>query len=234
MPEPIKEIALSRYAARVLAARPELAAELAGPQPFGRHEMAQALAAPPGESEAQFKRRLRRLRQQVLLRAMVRDLAGRASLDEVCAAMSDLAELALEACVKFLGCNELIVVGMGKLGGRELNVSSDIDLVFLNFSGKPEGLEDQAKKLIRLLSGAAPLLVPGGRLVAITCSLEAEENEGVVAAFLAAHPGFSRLPLEEVLVPPLAAGIEGPGAWRILPGADHDGFSVSVLEKARK
>ena len=152
MPEPIQETALSRYAARLLAARPELAAQIVSPRPFGRHEMARALTAPAEESEAQFKRRLRRLRQEVLLRVMARDLAGRAGLDEVCATMSDLAELALEACVKFLGCDALIVVGMGKLGGRELNVSSDIDLVFVQEKEVDAVILEKAKKLIQLLS----------------------------------------------------------------------------------
>ena len=152
MPEPIQETALSRYAARLLAARPELAAQIVSPRPFGRHEMARALTAPAGESEAQFKRRLRRLRQEVLLRVMARDLAGRAGLDEVCAAMSDLAELALEACVKFLGCDALIVVGMGKLGGCELNVSSDIDLVFVQEKEVDAVILEKAKKLIQLLA----------------------------------------------------------------------------------
>ncbi len=152
MPEPIKEIGFSRYAARLLAARPELAAEIVSPLPFGRDEMARALAAAEGKSAEDLKRRLRRLRQQVLLRVMARDLSGRAGLDEVCAAMSDLAELALEACVKFLGCGELIVVGMGKLGGRELNVSSDIDLVFLHPDKNSSELLMAGKKLIHLLS----------------------------------------------------------------------------------
>ncbi|HZF10601.1 MAG TPA: transcription antitermination factor NusB [Thermoanaerobaculia bacterium] len=91
-----------------------------------------------------------------------------------------------------------------------------------------------SEQALRLLGGAAPLVVPGGCLVAITCSLEAEENEGVAARFLASHGELSPLPLEEVLAPPLAAGIAGPGSWRLLAGADHDGFSVNVLRKARK
>jgi 16S rRNA (cytosine967-C5)-methyltransferase len=89
-----------------------------------------------------------------------------------------------------------------------------------------------SRQALRLLEGTAPLVAPGGRLVAITCSLEREENEDVMARFLATHPELSLLPLERLLESPVAAGITGPGAWRILTGGDHDGFSVQVLAKA--
>lgn len=89
-----------------------------------------------------------------------------------------------------------------------------------------------SRQALRLLEGTAPLVAPGGRLVAITCSLEREENEDVVARFLATHPELSLLPLEGSLESPVAAGITGPGAWRILTGGDHDGFTVHVLAKA--
>lgn len=89
------------------------------------------------------------------------------------------------------------------------------------------------RQALRLMNGAAPLVEPGGLLLAITCSLEREENEDVVSRFLATHPDFTRMPLEEVLETPLASGVSGPGTWRVLTGADHDGFSVGVLAKAR-
>jgi len=91
-----------------------------------------------------------------------------------------------------------------------------------------------SQQALRLLAGVAPLVRPGGLLVAITCSLEAEENEQVAASFLDAHPDFERLPLDGRLDPPLIQGILGPGAWQVLTGDDHDGFSVSVLAKARR
>jgi glutamate-ammonia-ligase adenylyltransferase len=82
----------------------------------------------------------------VFLRVLARDLGGLAELDEVCGAMTALAELSiatalgtlepeLEAEIGTPTANgkrqRLVVVGMGKLGGGELNVSSDIDLIFL-------------------------------------------------------------------------------------------------------
>src|SRR2546428_2416906 len=147
MSEPIDEIASSRYAARLVAARPELAAELADPAAFSRDEMAHALAGAQHDDEAGLKRRFRQLRQRVLLRVMARALAGRADLAEVCGTMSDLAELALQVALEHANAalraefgtprspagdvQQLVIVGMGKLGGRELNVSSDVDLVLV-------------------------------------------------------------------------------------------------------
>src|SRR6266851_4543914 len=154
MSEPIEEIASSRYAARLLAARPELAVELVDPAAFSRDEMACALEGTEHDDEAALKRRLRRLRQRVVLRVMARDLSRRADLDEVCGAMSDLAELEISTALRWLGAEDLVVVGMGKLGGRELNVSSDIDLVFLYLGAmdQQERYETAGKKLIRLLA----------------------------------------------------------------------------------
>jgi glutamate-ammonia-ligase adenylyltransferase len=149
MSEALLKLRASRFAQRLLAARPELAAELDEPQPFTRAEMLNALDA-AGDDE--LKRALRRLRNRVLLRLMARDLSGRAGLDEVCGAMTDLAEVSIEAVLG--NREELVVVGMGKLGGRELNVSSDIDLVFL-YPGSADAQERHervGRRLIRLLS----------------------------------------------------------------------------------
>ena len=147
MPDLIRKNALSRYASKLLAARPELAAELGATQGFSGEEMVRALAGAPQDDEVAIKRRLRRLRQRVLLRVMSRDLDGAADLGEVCETMSALADASIGCALAWAerqyaarhgaprtssGARcDLVVVGMGKLGGRELNVSSDIDLVFL-------------------------------------------------------------------------------------------------------
>ncbi|HEU4440552.1 MAG TPA: bifunctional glutamine synthetase adenylyltransferase/deadenyltransferase, partial [Burkholderiales bacterium] len=149
MSQTLRQLGLSRFAQRLLAARPALAAELADPVPFTRVEMENALASPEDD-----KRALRQLRNRVVLRVMARDLAGLADLDEVCGTMSDLAEVCINFALKCVDCADLLVVGMGKLGGRELNVSSDVDLVFL-YDGShetAERYERAGRHLIRLLS----------------------------------------------------------------------------------
>ncbi|HEY1289958.1 MAG TPA: bifunctional [glutamate--ammonia ligase]-adenylyl-L-tyrosine phosphorylase/[glutamate--ammonia-ligase] adenylyltransferase [Burkholderiales bacterium] len=153
MSDSIRKLADSRYASRVLEAHPELAQELSLPGPFAREEMAAALEGAAADDEAGLMRRLRRLRSRVLLRVMARDLCGLADLDEVCGTMSELAELSIAAALQE---KALIVVAMGKLGGRELNVSSDIDLVFVHAGGldDQERWEQAGRRLIRLLAAA--------------------------------------------------------------------------------
>jgi glutamate-ammonia-ligase adenylyltransferase len=165
MPDPIRKITLSRYAVERLAADSALAAEAdlsgAARAPFSAAEIARALEGARSDDEAAFKRRLRRLRQRVLLRTMARDLAGRVDdpvqLAEVCQTTSELAEQTIRAALDWLGDSELIVVAMGKLGGRELNVSSDIDLVFVHpgmdeDSADLQALERTGRRLIALLN----------------------------------------------------------------------------------
>ena len=71
--------------------------------------------------------------------------------------------------------------------------------------------QDKLSALVKLqatiLDRAAALVVPGGRLVYSTCSLEPEENEKQVADFLARHPGFALV--EEIASNPLETGHDG-------------------------
>jgi 16S rRNA (cytosine967-C5)-methyltransferase len=87
-----------------------------------------------------------------------------------------------------------------------------------------------ARQADRLLAGVAPLVAAGGLLVAITCSLEPEENEEVVARCRERRPELVPEPLATV-GPPLDRWVAGPGCWRVLPDEDHDGFTVHVLRR---
>ena len=94
---------------------------------------------------------LRMFRQQQMLRIAWRDLAGWAPLDEVLHDLSALADACISTALDWLGRQALqrlgvsagkfspglVVLGMGKLGARELNFSSDIDLIFAYPDGEP-------------------------------------------------------------------------------------------------
>jgi len=115
---------LSRYVSRVANARPAVVEDLErrNAAPFTREEMREALT---GEPEG-LSRRLRALRERVMVTLAHRDLNDLAPLAEVLATMTALAEESIAAAVASTGTS-LIVAGLGKLGGEELNVSSDVD-----------------------------------------------------------------------------------------------------------
>ncbi len=128
--------------------------------------------------ESAFMAALRAHRQRSMLRIAWRDLAGWAPLEETLESLTSLADDCIETALAYSARtlaarhgwpgmdetgsrNELMVMAMGKLGARELNFSSDIDLVFLYASnGRSEGQRPldhetwftrQARHLIRLL-----------------------------------------------------------------------------------
>ena len=101
------------------------------------------LSAATAEAEAQSA--LRRWRRHELVRIAWRDLAGWADLDETLAELSAFADAAIRSALTYARhglvarygeprsaggeAQPLVVIGMGKLGGGELNFSSDVDLV---------------------------------------------------------------------------------------------------------
>jgi glutamate-ammonia-ligase adenylyltransferase len=139
----------SRYLQRLFLCRPQLAQEIASQaqQPFSREQMQAQLAAHSPTSEDELATQLRHLRQAVMARLIVREINGLSDLTEAMHTITDLAEVAVQSALAWVSqpderfgqpigeesgaVQELIVVGMGKLGGRELNVSSDIDLIFI-------------------------------------------------------------------------------------------------------
>jgi len=145
-----RALAYSHYARQALDAHPALRDELAVAlgQPFDWPPARRALAdVVAGEDAAALDRALRTLRRRVFVHTMCRDLRGLAPLAEVLATISTLADVAIDAAVtlharqlaaahgaprgeRTADPQALIVIAMGKLGGGELNVSSDVDLVF--------------------------------------------------------------------------------------------------------
>jgi len=106
---------------------------------------------------AATQRLLREWRRREMVRIAWRDIAGHAAVTETLAAVSELADASIRAaCRAAAGADgagqPLMVIGMGKLGGRELNFSSDIDLVLLcQQSGDEEHINRLGREVIRLL-----------------------------------------------------------------------------------
>lgn len=122
-----------------------------------RGQLAAALEGCGGEDE--LARRLRRFRNRQQMRIVWRDVNRLADLRETCRDLSDLADACIDLACQWLYAGlcaqsgtpvgrrsgqpqQLIVLGMGKLGAGELNLSSDIDLIF----AYPEGGETEGTR----------------------------------------------------------------------------------------
>ncbi len=113
---------------------------------LNKSEMIELYGSFPNEKAPEFDTALRSWRSLFILRIMWRDINRLSSMEETTQELSALAEIAIQASISFHSTvlkgrhgtpkNEqgeeqrLFVIGMGKLGAKELNLSSDIDLVF--------------------------------------------------------------------------------------------------------
>jgi len=173
----------------------------------------EAAIANKGVDESKFMADLRLARQRLMLCVAFRDLNGFADLDEVTHSLSAFAEMAVSLSIAYIREDlqgrfgipwsadrnaemPLMVVGMGKLGGRELNLSSDIDLIFLyEHEGETQGgskslshhewFTRMGRRLIKLLSEhdangfvfrVDMRLRPNGDSGPLVCSLEMLEE----------------------------------------------------------
>ncbi|MGH2770665.1 MAG: bifunctional [glutamine synthetase] adenylyltransferase/[glutamine synthetase]-adenylyl-L-tyrosine phosphorylase, partial [Actinomycetota bacterium] len=104
---------------------------------------------------------LARWKRIELLRIAARDLLGRDGLELVGAALAQMADDVLGGACALTGgsggavAGDLAVIGMGKLGGRELNYASDIDLIFAG-EGDPRPVMDLARRCFRVDANLRP------------------------------------------------------------------------------
>jgi glutamate-ammonia-ligase adenylyltransferase len=199
---------LTRFLARLVESRPEIGDGLREclHVPWSAEAMRGFLAA-EAAGEAALRPGLRRLRAQVMARLVARDLAGLADLAEVTETMTVLADVAVGHAADVLTAalaarhgtprsaageaQELIVVGMGKLGGRELNVSSDIDLIFVYpEDGETDGAGTRLSnfefftRLGRQLIGALAEITGDGQVFRVDMRLRPNGDSGpLVASF---------------------------------------------------
>jgi glutamate-ammonia-ligase adenylyltransferase len=145
----------SQYFADLLARNPEYFEVIANPGMRGGLRNAAAL----GKSAStlvdacvrpELKRdALRRWKAREMLRIGVRDLAGLADMPITAREFSNLADACIRSALDIARAQYPVrgdpppfaIIGMGKLGGRELNYSSDIDLIFVHADSLPAVLE---------------------------------------------------------------------------------------------
>jgi glutamate-ammonia-ligase adenylyltransferase len=177
-----------------------------------REELCGAILAAPAEEEA--KALLRRAKLREMSRIAARDLSGAASLPETTGSLSDLASAALSAAVLFgrrvlderfgKAIGELpdgsrrearfAVMGMGKLGARELNFSSDIDLIYFyetdrggtdgGSEGKPLSLHQYFVRLSEIVTRLVSEVTADGFVFRTDLRLRPEGNKGDLALSL--------------------------------------------------
>ncbi len=159
-------MACSPFIARELKQDPQLLVRLGGaaleenypPQVYRERAMALLpdVTETDADSESAFMESMRLFRRHEMVRIAWRDLSGLASTENTLHSLSDLADACIEAACRFAATvlqirfgiprdesgveQQLIVICMGKLGGRELNFSSDIDLILTYASaGETDG-----------------------------------------------------------------------------------------------
>lgn len=159
---------------------------------------AAALSQHVGDFE-QLCRLLRRYKYEQVLRIAIRDLRAIAPIEEITAELSHLASACTDAAYRV--CRRLldpegilkepfVVLGMGKLGGEELNFSSDIDLIFLydapepnaplNKKGIPSTAHAYFVRLAERITKALNTITPDGIVWRVDLRLRPEGSRGPI------------------------------------------------------
>ncbi|HEV3497153.1 MAG TPA: bifunctional [glutamine synthetase] adenylyltransferase/[glutamine synthetase]-adenylyl-L-tyrosine phosphorylase, partial [Actinomycetes bacterium] len=144
---------------------------------------------------------LRRFKRRELLRVAVRDLAGQVVVDEVAHELADLADACLEAALVVATGESgydpapmrLAVLGMGKLGGTELNYVSDIDVLFCHepvAGAEPEAAARAADRVARGLLRGLSAVTPEGTCFEVDANLRPEGRNGPLSRTLGSYLAY--------------------------------------------
>jgi glutamate-ammonia-ligase adenylyltransferase len=214
----------SQFLSDILIRHPQLFEWLLEPGVLHRAKDKEDLAAEAQQMVAQaftLERKwsaLRRFKSQEILRIGLQDLVGRQSLVGITEELSNLADVVVETGNQFCRLDlvrrhgppllfdeagqsrecPFVVLGMGKLGGMELNFSSDIDLIFLyeeegetagtpGTGGGPSGRlshQEFFRKLGEMLMKGLSESSPDGHLYRVDLRLRPEGRSGAIASSL--------------------------------------------------
>jgi 16S rRNA (cytosine967-C5)-methyltransferase len=101
----------------------------------------------------------------------------------------------------------------------------------IRWNRKPEDLPVYQRQQLGLLELACALLAPDGVLAYVTCSLEPEENQQVVAAFLKRYAEFTVTDCRDFLPPSAAELVDASGYFCPTPDLGLDGFFAARLRR---
>ncbi|HZK52072.1 MAG TPA: bifunctional [glutamine synthetase] adenylyltransferase/[glutamine synthetase]-adenylyl-L-tyrosine phosphorylase [Actinomycetota bacterium] len=190
-----KVLGSGRLLSEVLSHVPEELSTIADPRGPGKPKHRERLVR---EARASLEWRepdrrldgLRRFKRREMLRVALSDLAGEAELVDVGRGLTDLADACLETALVDVDI-PFAVIGMGKLGGRELNYSSDIDVMFVH-DADPAAAERVAETLMKTIGE----VTPEGQAFRIDAALRPEGKSGPLArsleSFLEYYERWSR------------------------------------------
>ncbi|MBI4576254.1 MAG: hypothetical protein HY722_08335 [Planctomycetes bacterium] len=198
--------AASRPAADLLCRRPALVGRWLGEGLLrGPVELARDLGLALADSCAPLDA-LRRFHHEEVVRVLGADLVGGASLEAVTGVLSDVAEVitraALELAWRAAGSTEdgapgggspgggLAVMALGKLGGRELNYSSDIDLLFVHADGIDPGGRELQERVARLCVAHLGRFTEEGRAYRVDTRLRPEGGAGALTRSIRSYADY--------------------------------------------
>lgn len=138
---------------------------------------------------------LRLWKRRELLRIACRDLAMNANVEEVARELSHLAEASTRAALATLLAQtpaprdaRFCVIGMGKLGGEELNYASDIDVIFV-YDG-PDGTAPWATKVAEGLVKMLGATTEEGQAFRVDTTLRPEGRDGALVRSIAGYRAY--------------------------------------------
>ncbi|MFM8304028.1 MAG: bifunctional [glutamine synthetase] adenylyltransferase/[glutamine synthetase]-adenylyl-L-tyrosine phosphorylase [Actinomycetota bacterium] len=133
---------------------------------------------------------LRRFKRREFLRIAARDVLGLAPIEVTARELSNLAEAAVEAALQSLSTSlPFAVIGMGRLGGRELSYASDIDVLFV-YAGDGATRYEDALRLAADLVGEIGATTAEGQTFRIDANLRPEGKKGALARSLDAYASY--------------------------------------------
>jgi len=188
----------SRLLGEYLLHVPEFVAELADPHTLAKRSRAHYINEAAeyvewrGDPEARDVA-IRRLKRRAVLRIAGRDLAGGGSVEEAGRELAWLAEGAVRAALDSLLTENpappgarFTVIGMGKLGGEELNYSSDLDVMFVT-DGRTKDVIPWATQTAEGLIHRLAATTEDGQAFRVDASLRPEGKNGLLVRSLGAY-----------------------------------------------